>query len=304
MNYSSMIAIAIIIPVAAVVLYLLHKYLARSEARKKKRLEKWKDYDAIRTKSPEPDHIKEARKQSLQNLETRFNIIRRIIFPILIIILIVVLVIPFIGIGQFQASLLVAVTAAVVGIAARPYVENVISGVVITFSKTIRIGDTVLIDDNFGNIEDISLTHTTVKRWDWRRYVVPNARILNKEFLNYTLIDQYRWTYVQFYVSYDADLQLVEELAVDAARQSPHYAAYERPRFWIIEMEKEAIKCFVVGWVSKAADGWAYSVDVRKALFKSLQEHNIKTHTYLYNPSSSLRPPHVQNPGHPPIRPS
>lgn len=295
MNYTALIAIAIVVPIAAAMLYLLHIFLVKAESRKRKRLQKWKAFDAVRTKSPELDHIAEARRQSLQNLETRFNMIRKIIFPIIIITVILILVIPLLGFGQMQASLLAAVTAAVVGIAARPYVENVISGLVITFSKAVRIGDTVLIDDKFGNIEDISLTHTTVKCWDWRRYVVPNTRILSKEFLNYTLNDQYRWTFVEFYVNYEADLDLVEELAIEAARQSPHYAPYELPRFWIIDMEKEAIKCFVVGWVAKAADGWAYSVDVRKALYKALQENNIMPHTYFYKPGSQQLPPHLRN---------
>lgn len=69
---------------------------------------------------------------------------------------------------------------------------------VISFSKHFLTGDTVTLDSQYGTIEDISLTHTTIKLWDWQRYVVPNHRMLSKEVINHS----HRQGYLMAWVAY------------------------------------------------------------------------------------------------------
>jgi small-conductance mechanosensitive channel len=169
-------------------------------------------------------------------------------------------------------------TAVIIGIASRPFLENFLSGVAITVSKKLNIGDTILIDNQYGKIEDISSTHTILKLWDWRRYVIPNSTMISHEFINYSLYDNWQWTHVEFFVSYEADLELVRELAMAAPQKSRHYADFEPPSFWIMETSRDAIKCWIAAWAESAEKAWELKGDIRTELIIQFQKHGIRTH--------------------------
>ena len=177
-------------------------------------------------------------------------------------------------------SFLFGTVTVMVGIAARPFIENVIAGVVLAFTQPLRIGDTVLIDDKWGKVEDISLTYSIIQIWDWRRYVIPNSQLLSKDFINYSLIDTYQWAYVEFWVSYEADLEQVKKLAMEATAASPAFVDYEDPSFWVMGMGKDGIRCWIAGWTDTPADGWALTHDIRTTLSMSLHRHGITCHSF------------------------
>jgi small-conductance mechanosensitive channel len=89
--------------------------------------------------------------------------------------------------------------------------------------------------------------------------------------------------HVEFWVDYNADLELVRELAVAAVAKSPNFTNYEPPQFWIMNMTKESVKCMVAAWADSPSEGWMLSSETRTELIRSLQAHGIKTHAYLYH---------------------
>ncbi|MCP4753246.1 MAG: mechanosensitive ion channel [Proteobacteria bacterium] len=177
-------------------------------------------------------------------------------------------------------SVVVATSAVLIGIAAKPFVENLLSGMLISFSNPIRIGDTVIIDGIYGTVEDVTITHTIIKEWNWRRYIITNSRMLQKDVVNCSITDNYQWAHVEFWVDYDTDLESVGETAIAAATRSQYYTDYEPPRFWIMEMEKEAVKCWVAAWADSPTDAWQLTHEIRTYLVLKLKESGIRTHRY------------------------
>jgi len=283
MEYRTIIYLVSTSTLGVVLLWWLQRRLNKSEIQRKKRLKRVKDFEAVTTESPLDNKIKEAREKGIENLEVRFSIIRRAILPCVFGLVLLLISFPYLKLLPATViSLMIAAATIIAGIAARPYIENLISGIVITFSRLIRIGDTVLIDDRYGTVEDISTTHTTIKIWDWRRYIIPNSSMLNKDFISYSITDQFRWVPVEFWVDYNADLELVQELAVAAAAKSSNFANYEPPQFWIMNMTKESVKCIVAAWADSPSKGWMLSSETRTELIRSLQAHGVKTHAHLY----------------------
>jgi small-conductance mechanosensitive channel len=224
----------------------VRRILLRTEEQRKQHLEELTHFDAVKTSSPHDNPISRARTRALENVGTRYGIIRHLLIPLILILVAVAWTYPFLGhIPANLVSLMVAAATVVVGIAAKPLVENLIAGIVISFSQPIRIGDTILIEGNYGTVEDITMVHTRIKIWDWRRYIVPNSLMLQKEFINYTIVDTYQWAYIEFWVGYDADLEWVQETSLRATSESRHFADYEPPKFWIMEMDKNGVKCWV-----------------------------------------------------------
>lgn len=78
------------------------------------------------------------------------------------------------------------VGALAVGAAAQPALKNIIAGVQMAFTEPIRLDDVVIIDGEWGRIEEIRLTYVVVAIWDQRRLVVPISKFLEENFQNWT----------------------------------------------------------------------------------------------------------------------
>lgn len=253
-------------------------------ARIRRRVKKLKNFESIKTSTPVDDPVGDSKETAVESVEKRFSIIGKISFYLIVVIWITALLFPFLdGIPAAMVSFFVGTAGIVIGIAARPFIENLISGIVISFSNLIRIGDTVLIDDKYGTIEDITITHTVVKIWNWRRYIIPNSRMLAKEIMNCTINDKYQWAHVVFFLAYDNDVQLVRKMAIDAAMKSKYFAAHEEPRFWIMSMDEKGYKCWIAAWADSPIDAWELGSDIRTELIQQFKSNGIKTHKFELN---------------------
>ncbi|USI74030.1 mechanosensitive ion channel family protein [Sphingomonas morindae] len=76
--------------------------------------------------------------------------------------------------------------ALAVGAAAQPALKNVIAGIQMAFTEPIRIDDVVIVDGEWGRIEEIRLTYVVINIWDQRRLVVPVSKFLEENFQNWT----------------------------------------------------------------------------------------------------------------------
>ena len=270
---------AVIIALALLGGVVLRGRLSFLEKSRKKRLSKVKRENLLAPHIDKNGNNTKIKQQSLDSLKKRFSITRRALYLILIPTALFIAFIPIIG--NFSPTLIPVVIACgsvIFGIAAKPFIENLICGLVLCFGKLVRIGDIVLVDNEYGTIEDVTLTHCIIRRWDWLRYVVPNSSMMTKEFVNYSLRDNYRWVYVEFWVDYSADMMMVEKIAKSCPNTSEYYSAKEESRFWIVELTPQSAKCMVVAWATSAADGWMLSIDIRKNLLLEFKKHGIQTH--------------------------
>jgi len=280
LNPGMTIHIVLTLGIGFLLLQVIRRSLKSYERRGTRFIDRLKFFEAVKSKA----HIKNAKRQkekALEGYSQRFSIIRRIILIVYLLIWMLTLLTPLFGaISATFISLFAAAVAAVIGIAARPFLENLIAGVVITFSRQFRVGDTVLLDKDYGTVEDITITHTIIKLWDWRRLIIPNNQMLSREMVSYTAKDAYLWAYVEFWISYDADILKVEEVALEAAQKSLHFAREGVPRFWIMEMAREGIKCWVAAWTKSPTDSWYIKIDIRTRLIQEFKKRGIKTHSY------------------------
>jgi small-conductance mechanosensitive channel len=106
--------------------------------------------------------------------------------------------------------------------------------------------------------------------------------MLQKEVVNYSVESPYIWAHVEFWVSWEADLSVVEYIALSVARQNMLDKTYEQPRFWVMGMEKDAIKCWVAAWNNSAADAWIFRARTRYDLVHRLSAEGITPHLAIY----------------------
>ncbi|MCA9640993.1 MAG: mechanosensitive ion channel, partial [Myxococcales bacterium] len=209
-------------------------WLRVTQTQRTERLQQRRYLEAIKTSSPLEDSTATAKARGLESIDKHTTVTRRVVVPLVIGLMAILAALPFLG--QLPAALLSVMVAAVtvfLGMAARPTVENAFAGLALAWSKQINIGDTVMLDELYGTVEDITVTHTTLRVWDWRRYVVPNSRMMQSNVINYSLNDRYLWACIEFWVAHDSDLDLVEQLALEAPIGSTNFVPHEGPSFWL-----------------------------------------------------------------------
>lgn len=243
------------------------------------RLTRIEQFDAVSTETPFASSLPVARDEARQSVEKRYGLIRRIATGLLVVVMLVGATFPMLdAMPRAALSLAAAIAAAVLGIAAKPFVENLISGVVISFSSHFRIGDTIILDEKYyATVEDITITHTVLKLWDWKRHVIPNSVMLQKDFSNLTHKDSYIWAYVEFQLAYGTDFGLVEELAVDAATSSEHFSGFERPQVWFRDLQPGTVNVWVAAWAKNPDHAWYLRSEMRRGLAERFAQHGIRS---------------------------
>jgi len=256
--------------------------LKKSENRRLKTAKVMEVTEAVETDAPEADSENAARKRAMSSIKERFAHMRRVFtISMTIIGFLILFTIYLPGISSTYITLIAGIIVLLSGMVARPIVENFIAGLVLTFSQPIRIGDTVIIDEKYGTVEKISMLHTTIKVWNWQRFIVPNQKLLNKELENLTIIDEFEWVHVNFWVSPDSDFDTVEKIAKAAITSSKYLESIEPPSFWIMDIEKNSVKCWIAGWADSPANAWELKSETRKNLLNAMKSHNIKFHLHF-----------------------
>ena len=114
--------------------------------------------------------------------------IRKILIAVVIIIGIGSILMMFDPVRQLGTSILASagIAGIILGFAAQKTLGNLLAGIQIALSQPILIDDVVIVEGEFGRIEDITLTFVSVRTWDLRRLIVPITYFIEKPFQNWS----------------------------------------------------------------------------------------------------------------------
>ena len=126
---------------------------------------------------------------------------------------------------QFGASLLASagLSALVLGLAARSVFSNLLAGLQIALSQPIRIDDVLIVENEWGRVEEITGTYVVMKIWDERRLIIPLQWFIEHPFQNWTRSSSQIIGSVFFWVDYTADLEPLRAEATRLAQGSKDY---------------------------------------------------------------------------------
>jgi small-conductance mechanosensitive channel len=123
-----------------------------------------------------------------RKMHTQLKIIERIIVFVIIFIAIASVLLTFDSIKRIGVSLFASagVAGLVIGLAAQKVIGSMLAGFQLAITQPIRIDDVVIVENEWGWIEEIMLTYVVVRLWDRRRLVVPSTYFIEKPFQNWT----------------------------------------------------------------------------------------------------------------------
>ena len=178
----------------------------------------------------------------------------------------------FPGARQIGASLLASagVVGIVAGIAARPILSNLIAGLQIALAQPFRLDDVLIIQGEWGRVEEITGTYVVLKIWDERRLIIPLQWFIENPFQNWTRADAQIIGTVTLWVDYRMPLAPLREAAQRACEAAPEWDR----RLCLLQMVdagERAIQLRVLVTSNDSSLNWDLRCKVREALVDVMQ---------------------------------
>jgi len=123
-----------------------------------------------------------------RRIRTQVQMLRRVTVSIIVIVTVGVMLMTVPAIRNIGETLLASagLAAIVTGFAAQSTLSNLLAGIQVAFTQPIRLGDAVVVEGEWGWIEEINITYVVVRIWDLRRLIVPVSYFIQKPFQNWT----------------------------------------------------------------------------------------------------------------------
>jgi small-conductance mechanosensitive channel len=153
---------------------------------------------------------------------TQTRILRRVGDFMIVIVGVSAMLMTFDGVRQYGVSLLASAGAAglVVGLALQPVLKNVFAGIQLAVTQPIRIDDALLVEGEWGHVEEITSTYVVVRLWDWRRLILPLSYFIEKPFQNWTRDNAALIGTVMLYLDYETPIEAVRTKVEEIAAAS------------------------------------------------------------------------------------
>lgn len=213
-----------------------------------------------------PDN-REARR-----VHTQVTVLSRSLQVVAIIAGVAAALMTFPRVQQVGASILASagIAGIVVGLAARPVLENLLGGLQIGFTQPIRLDDVVLVAGEYGRVEEITTTYVVLKLWDERRLIVPFSKFISEPFQNWTRTGAELLGTVFVWVDYAAPVERIRAAAEQIVRESPLWDGRVN-KLQVTECTEQSMQLRVLVSANNASAAFDLRVHVRERLIDFLQ---------------------------------
>jgi small-conductance mechanosensitive channel len=209
-----------------------------------------------------------------RRVQTQFHMLRRILVVLVVIVTLSVMLMTFPAIKHIGMSLLASAGLAtlVVGMAMKGTLSNIIAGVQIAFAQPFRLEDVVVVEGEWGWIEEIGTMYVVVRIWDLRRLILPLSYFLDHPFENWTRTSSYILANTVLYADYSVPM---DELRAELRR------ICESSKLWkgkvcalqVTDATEHTVQLRALMDAMNSSDAWDLRCLVREKLIEFLQKN-------------------------------
>lgn len=227
----------------------------------------------------------------VRRVRTQITLIMRIVTAVVVVVALAAMLLTFPGMEKFGASMLASagIIGIVAGVAAQSTLGNLFAGFQIAFGDMVRIGDTVVVDGEWGVVEEVTLTFLAVRTWDERRITMPVSYFTSKPFENWSRGGVQMTGTVYFYLDHSAPIPLMREKLQEILTDCK---AWDR-RDWslaVTDTTPSTIEVRVVVTAKDADDIWTARCAVREQMIAWLYEKHPYALPRIATSAASLPP--------------
>lgn len=204
---------------------------------------------------------------------TQVRILKRTAKALVVLLIVALMLMTFETARQYGVSLMASAGAAglILGLAARPVLSNLIAGVQIAITQPIRVDDAVVVEGEWGWIEEIGGAFVVIKLWDWRRLVVPLTYFIEKPFQNWTRTTASIIGTVNLHVDYTVPVEAVRRKLEEFAQAS---ALWDKQvvNLQVTESLQDTMLLRALVSASTSPKAWDLRCEIREKMIRFLQQ--------------------------------
>ncbi|MCK3683765.1 mechanosensitive ion channel domain-containing protein [Maribellus sp. YY47] len=209
-----------------------------------------------------------------RKLHTQFNILESVFIAIIVVIAIGAILMLFDDVRKLGLSLFASagVAGIIVGFAAQKFIGAVIAGLQIAITQPIRLDDVVIIEGEWGRIEEITLTYVVVHIWDKRRLIVPTTYFFEKPFQNWTRTTAEILGTVFIYTDYKVSFEALREELTRLLESTPLWDKKVNV-LQVTDAKPNGVEVRALMSARDSSTAWDLRVFVREKLIEFLQKN-------------------------------
>jgi small-conductance mechanosensitive channel len=160
-----------------------------------------------------------------------------------------------IGLDFSNLALVAGALSVGIGFGLQSIVNNFVSGLIILFEHTLRVGDYIELDNGLtGTVKSINVRSTLINTNDNIDIVVPNSEFVTTRLTNWTLGERILRVRIPFGVAYGSDKELVKQAALEAAAEVQYTLTHMKgrePDVWLVEYGDNSLNFLLLVWVNR-----------------------------------------------------
>jgi small-conductance mechanosensitive channel len=209
-----------------------------------------------------------------RRIYTQVTVLKKVALAIIGIFTLASMLMVFDSVRQFGTSILASagIASIIIGFAAQRSIATLLAGFQIAFTQPIRLDDVVIVENEWGRIEDITLTYVTVRIWDMRRLILPITYFIEQPFQNWTRTSAEILGSVFLYVDYTMPLAPLREELDRILEHSPHWDRKVKV-LQVTDAKEHTMELRALASAVDASTAWNLRCEVREKLIAFVQEH-------------------------------
>ncbi len=209
-----------------------------------------------------------------RKIATQFNILERIVIFVIIILAIGIALMSFDGIKEIGVSIFASagVAGIIIGFSAQKMIGTILAGIQIAIAQPIKLDDVVVVEGEWGRIEEIMLTYVVVKIWDKRRLILPTTYFIEKPFQNWTKSSADILGTVFLYTDYSVPFEALRKELTRILKNTELWDG-EVNNIQVTDSKASHIEIRALMSAVDSSTAWDLRVHVREKLITFLQEN-------------------------------
>ncbi|WP_339128858.1 mechanosensitive ion channel domain-containing protein [Streptomyces sp. f51] len=211
----------------------------------------------------------------IRRVRTQVTLIQRVVTAVVGVVAAAAMLLTFPAMRAAGASLLASagILGIVAGVAAQSTLSNLFAGLQIAFGDMVRLGDTVVVDGEWGTVEEITLTFLTVRTWDERRITMPVSYFTSKPFENWSRGTPQMTGIVFLHLDHSAPVEAMRGKLRDILRACPAWDGRDYG-LAVTDSTPSTMQVRALVTAKDADDIWTVRVTVREQLLRWLGEQH------------------------------
>tara|TARA_R100001129_G_scaffold142595_2_gene103738 strand:- start:19945 stop:21126 length:1182 start_codon:yes stop_codon:yes gene_type:complete len=209
---------------------------------------------------------------------TQSRILQRVANVLIIMVAFSWAMMTFEPVRQYGVSLLASAGAAgiVAGLALQPVLKNIFAGIQLAITQPIRIDDALLVEGEWGKVEEITSTYVVVKIWDWRRLVLPLSYFIENPFQNWTRETASLIGTVTIFLDFTIPVAKLREKAQEIAKASPLWDG-DVFAVQVVDFHEATMEIRILVSARNSPDAFDLRCEVRENLITFIQDEYPET---------------------------